>query len=632
MAWSRVMGKTRKVIQMEMGTGKFVREWNSAAEAEKEKGYNSRLIPRVCSGKALSANGFWWRYSEDVGWTGGTKTIPQRQRVVGFMLTKDLNFKVSVEFSSKEEAINEGYRSVKRAIRELQDNKTLCYTNGLLFAEKEWFEKNNQTISGMVKLWCDVCGLPYSTERSLASHLQTAHKLSTESYTIRYKGFTGCCGVSGCEEKTRYESFSFKKYCKRHSTLAEREGGAVGGKAAAWNKGKTKYDDERIMHQSVMVTGENNHFFGKEHTEETIGKLSTKKKLTIEEIHNRLKTREGEFGLDGFDYGSYMSRQDSKLPLKCLKCNKTSLKSLQSVERGSLCKFCYPFTVSRDELLIGDYVQSLLVGKGTVKRNDREQINPRELDVYVPEFGFAVEYNGLYWHMDKGTGGYRKELHQEKTELCSKKGIRLFHIFSDEWRENRPLIESMIASRLGLSKTVVGARKCNVMVHSSPVELRDFFESAHISGYTRSTIGFSLFLGGEVVCALTLRKPVNKKYNTLIEIARFATKPHTNVAGGFSKLFGAVKEWAMKEGYRGILSYCDLRFGDGKVYQKAGFELIDYTEISYWYTDGVNRYDRFKFRATQTQTEKEVAKANKVCKIHGCRNATYQFIFENKQT
>jgi hypothetical protein len=52
-----------------------------------------------------------------------------------------------------------------------------------------------------------------------------------------------------------------------------------------------------------------------------------------------------------------------------------------------------------------------------------------------------------------------------------------------------------------------------------------------------------------------------------------------------------------------------MRIGAGKGYSAAGFRLVGSTGLDYWYTDNEYRYGRFKFRAQEGKSEKQVAYA-----------------------
>jgi len=202
---------------------------------------------------------------------------------------------------------------------------------------------------------------------------------------------------------------------------------------------------------------------------------------------------------------------------------------------------------------------------------------------------------------------------------CELEGRKPFHIFSDEWRDKKEIVNSMINYRLGKVDRKLAARKCSI--ENIPVdEGKRFFDANHISGNTQSSFYLGLRCEGELVCCISMRKPVQKKYGNVIEIARFATKTNTLVNGGFQKLFKRIVEYFQDKKFDGILTYSDNRFGDGGVYDKSGFAYQGETPIDYWYTDGKERFFRFKFRADKENnlTEKQVAEESGVRKVYGC--------------
>ena len=61
--------------------------------------------------------------------------------------------------------------------------------------------------------------------------------------------------------------------------------------------------------------------------------------------------------------------------------------------------------------------------------------NGMELDIYIPEIRYAIEYDGSYWHKQ---AGYTRE--QKKYEICKSKGIKLIRIkaFTKEFSVDTP--------------------------------------------------------------------------------------------------------------------------------------------------------------------------------------------------
>jgi len=70
--------------------------------------------------------------------------------------------------------------------------------------------------------------------------------------------------------------------------------------------------------------------------------------------------------------------------------------------------------------------------------NNRSVLNCLELDIYLPEYNVAIEFNGLYWHSEL----YKeKDYHLNKTLECKKKGVDLLHIFEDDWVFKQDIIK-----------------------------------------------------------------------------------------------------------------------------------------------------------------------------------------------
>ena len=136
---------------------------------------------------------------------------------------------------------------------------------------------------------CHICGVE-AEGKSFSNHLQKEHKISSKEYTKKYI-YNNKVECLNCQKETRYVAFTFKKYCKDCSKIAMKKGGKKGGKSEAWNKGKTKEDDERIKGKS----GKENSFYGKKHSQDTINKISLSKRLGNKEILERIFQRNDDF-------------------------------------------------------------------------------------------------------------------------------------------------------------------------------------------------------------------------------------------------------------------------------------------------------------------------------------------------
>lgn len=455
---------------------------------------------------------------------------------------------------------------------------------------------------GCNNMKCVICGFE-GEGKTFSNHLQKMHKISSKEYTKKHiiKNYKGCYN---CGKETRYVAFTFKKYCKDCKHIASKEGGRKGGRAEAWNKGKTKKDDIRIK----SLSGKENPFWGKSHTEKTKNRISMTKQLGSIEVLKRVMNRNEEFEILT-PIEEYFSRQRQYLDFKCKKCSFVCKKTLQAFERGSLCPKCYPVNKSAAEIEIFEYIKSL--GFDSVINGDRTLIKPKEIDITLKQNNFGIEYNGLYWHSDIVDSTEKGDM-LWKTKECKKEGVKLMHIFSDEWEHKRLICKSMIKNRLGVCDKV-WARKC-IIKELSKKDFDTFMNASHISGSVNSSVRLGLFFNEELISAIGFRKPRQKKWNGYYEISRFVTKLNTVVVGGLGKFIKYFK----KNIETPLMTYADRRFGEGLGYEKVGFEYYGETGIDYWYSDGRQRYDRFIIKAEVGKSEREKAAEMNLYKVWGC--------------
>ena len=223
---------------------------------------------------------------------------------------------------------------------------------------------------------------------------------------------------------------------------------------------------------------------------------------------------------------------------------------------------------SKGELEVKDFISSLGVSCQSVKRKFNDKIF--ELDIFVQDKMFAIEYCGEYWHSDDQKP---KMYHYQKYQWCKDQGIRLFTMFDYQWKYKKEIIKSMIKARLGLAKKI-HARQ-TIVKDISADEAKTFYEENHLQGYVPSTIHKGLFFQNELVAAMSIVKSRFRKDEEW-ELSRLAFKLHHVVVGGTSKLLKQFKDYPM-------IAYADLCIGDGQVYEKMGFLRLKDTSLSYFY-------------------------------------------------
>lgn len=158
-------------------------------------------------------------------------------------------------------------------------------------------------------------------------------------------------------------------------------------------------------------------------------------------------------GKDRYSYQRIKQIKCSKtmLPILCNVCNRQFMQSLNShlhKNRQYGCPFCQKKSMvySKGHLQVVDFIKTFY--DGPIKLNDRKTIkNIRwmQLDIYLPQLNFAVEYSGTYWHSDP----QRSKYDIIKDIKCKQKDIFLFRIKDkQEWKidDKREQIEKRLKS------------------------------------------------------------------------------------------------------------------------------------------------------------------------------------------
>ncbi len=301
--------------------------------------------------------------------------------------------------------------------------------------------------------------------------------------------------------------------------------------------------------------------------------------------------------------GKYKN-SDNEHEWKCQLCSTIFKSTWKNMINGSnkwRCPNCFPYTpnLSKPEKEVAEFIMDILPNTKIIE-NDKSTIKsqyknyPAELDIYIPEKKIAIEFNGLYWHSEQYKN---KNYHLYKTEECKKLGIRLIHIFGDEWLFKSNIVKSRLKQILGVNKSKrIHGRKC-IIKEIEPSIKNKFLEEYHIQGKDSSRIKLGAFYEDKLISVMTFSKGSISKGSKNIkkewELNRFCSNSNYHIPGIASKLLTYFKrnyEWNK------IYSYADLRWSNGNVYKQLNFILKHKNKPNYWYTDGLDRYHRFGFR------------------------------------
>ena len=289
---------------------------------------------------------------------------------------------------------------------------------------------------------------------------------------------------------------------------------------------------------------------------------------------------------------------------ECHKCEERTFSIPQQtlhdrMRNGSeICSKLMPIGESNQNTTLELFIQDIL-NHHNIQYNihNREELNPKELDIYIPSKGIAIECNGLYWHSyPQKSSSY----HINKYVKCKEKGIQLINIWED-WIKNKPeIVTSIIKSKLNIYDIKIGARKCYVKEVCNR-DCRQFLNSNHIQGHSPSSIKLGLYYCEELVSVMTFSKSrlgIGKFEKDSWELVRFCNRLNTSVIGGASKLLNYfIKHYNPIK----IVSYSSNDISDGGLYEKLGFMTMGAVSNAYWYVNMKTwmRYHRFNFRKTK---------------------------------
>lgn len=307
-------------------------------------------------------------------------------------------------------------------------------------------------------------------------------------------------------------------------------------------------------------------------------------RFNLDENHKNFKDINEEFFRKNFIIGGKFDVNKCKNYFGVENCWVYKYKAIFNIDT--------PCIKNIEQYTVYNFIKSIY--NGIIEINNRKLLYPQELDIYIPEKKLAIEFNGIYWH----SSIYReKNYHQEKSKLCQEKGIRLIHIYEDEWNNEhkREIIKDIIKHALNIPiyENKIYARKC-IIKEIENKEYNDFCNKYHIQGTEGAQVKLGLFYNNELVQIASFSKSrYDKQYEW--EWIRGCPASNNNVIGGTSKLF---KYFIRKYNPKSVLCYADFNKFDGKGYKECGFKFIKITVPDKFYFDIKNniRINRNPFK------------------------------------
>lgn len=241
------------------------------------------------------------------------------------------------------------------------------------------------------------------------------------------------------------------------------------------------------------------------------------------------------------------------------------------------------YRVSQNEVVA--YLESLGIPSESILTDTYPKfMDGKQLDIYLPEYNFGIEYNGSFWHASEGDSLVKdkpRNYHLDKTLSARKEGISLMHVWDYDWKnlDKQAIVKSQIKYHLSLVRHKYYARKL-VVKETTYSEKVTFLKTNHIQGDVVSSENYGLYNEDELVAVMTFGK---RRFdnNQGWELLRFATKLDSSVAGGASKL---LKAFTTKHKGEILISYANNDFaysGNKSLYKQLGFTYVKTTVPGY---------------------------------------------------
>lgn len=223
---------------------------------------------------------------------------------------------------------------------------------------------------------------------------------------------------------------------------------------------------------------------------------------------------------------------------------------------------------------------------------NREILDGKEIDIYIPALKIGIEYCGIYWHSSNinAAKGHPKNhnYHYNKMLIAQEKGVRLVQIFENEYLSNKDIVLDKLAHicQANTQKEKIYARNCEIKKVTYR-DIKDFLRKNHIQGPSTGSLYIGAYYNNEIIATMVFKnnfRNVNDNQNG-IELCRFATDIKYNIVGIFSKMLKYSTQYLSTKKF--IYSYADLRWVDStdNVYSKNGWlydgeSKPDYTYIN----------------------------------------------------
>jgi hypothetical protein len=253
---------------------------------------------------------------------------------------------------------------------------------------------------------------------------------------------------------------------------------------------------------------------------------------------------------------------------KCKKCGNIFEDHMHS--HYPRCIKCNPKhqSFSMQEKLIVDYIKSIY--NDEIIENDRNLINPYELDIVIPKLKVAFEYNGNFWHSTSSPGFVKnKDRDFLKCKMCEEIGYHLIQIKEHDWIYKNEIIKNNLKTLLNQD-----------IIDNNDYLIREITKSEfkvisekYLIFNDASSIKIGCFNNNELISCITFAK--NKSDYKLVNIIgnNLNIKIFNEILNYFEKTYNV----------KSLIATIDRNNIFLNIFNSLNFKKIDETKQKYYY-------------------------------------------------
>lgn len=251
------------------------------------------------------------------------------------------------------------------------------------------------------------------------------------------------------------------------------------------------------------------------------------------------------------------------------------------------------------------------------EKGNRKILQGQEIDIYLPDYALGIEFNGSYWHDDEH---HPKNYHQEKSLKAKEKGIFIYHIWEDEWKNKKDII-------IGQLKELINQ---SIKIKAQDTEIRQitaqecysFLNDNWIQGFSFATFYYGLYYKEQLIACMTFEYNSLGKFNS-VELLCFCNKKDFIVMDGANKIFEKFLEDNPE--INTVISYCDISKTKDDLYYDLKMLPIGTIPPHYrWIDQKTNNF--ISQYTSQMENENKIMRSKGYVKNYDC--GSYKFIWK----